>query len=105
MSTATQSTPTVSEDGEHWESHGLTVYHAPQIGSPENRATAAVVCTHSYANKHRAGSVLLSVGREPFSMSLHLEPEDAEHLADALRKAAAQARAVLSIKAQRKAQA
>lgn len=103
MSTATQSTTAVSKDGEHWESHGLTVYHDPQIGSPENRATAAMVCTYSYGNKHRAGSVLLSVGREPFSMSLHLEPEDAEHLADALRKAATQARAVLAIKAQRMA--
>ena len=100
MSTATQSTSVVSKDGEHWESHGLTVYHAPQISSPGERATAAMVCTYSFGNKHRAGSVLLSVVREPFSMSLHIEPEDAEHLADALRKAAAQARAVLAIKAQ-----
>ena len=105
MSTATQSTPAVSKDGEHWESHGLTVYHDPQIGSPENRATAAMVCTYSYGSKHRDGNVLLNVSREPFSLSLHIEPEDAEHLADALRRAAAQARAVRALKAQRKANA
>lgn len=103
MSTATQSTPAVSKDGEHWEQHGPTVYHAPQFDHPENRATAAPVATFSYGSKHRTGDVLLSVGREPFSLVLYLAPEDADQLADNLRRAAAQARAVRALKAQRKA--
>lgn len=103
MSTATQSTPAINKDGHHWESHGLTVYHSPCRETPENRATAAMVCAYSYADKSSDGHVLLSVGREPFALSLHLEPEDADLLADGLRRAAVQARAVRALKAQHKA--
>lgn len=106
MSTApsTLTPPIVMPDGSHWEQCGATVYHRPISTRPEDLATAASVEVYSYGGKHRGGDVLLSTGRQPFSMSLYLEPDDADRLADALRLAAQQVRAVRAIKAQRAAQ-
>ncbi|MBS0501135.1 MAG: hypothetical protein JSR74_12530 [Proteobacteria bacterium] len=103
---ATLKPPIVMPDGRHWEKHGATVYHRPQATYLEDeRATAAGVDVYSYGHEHRGGDVLLSIGRQPFAMSLYLEPDDADRIADALRLAAQQARLVRAIKARRAARA
>lgn len=104
MSTAPATTikpPIVSKDGNHFETHGKTVYHAPTWNSPEARATAAQVVVYSRGDEKKACEVLLCINREPFHTSFYMEPDDADVLADALRMAAQHARAVRAIKAQR----
>ena len=110
MSEASSKPPVVSQDGSHWESHGNSVYHYPNAGAlkgKEERLTAAMATVFSYANPKVMSTekavVLLSVTRQPFSLSLDLHPEDADQLAAALVSAAAEVRAVRAVLASRAA--
>ena len=102
--------PVIDRDGSHWKGHGHSVYHQPNASSHKNkeeRLTAASVNAFSYANPKLMGdekaTVLLNVTRQPFHLSLNLEPDDADMLAAALQQAAQEVRAVRAILADRAA--
>ncbi len=112
MSEAPASPPVVSRDGSHWEGHGRTVYHYPNASAgkgTEELLTAANACVYSYSNPKflcaEKAFAVLNVGRQPFSFSMHLEPDDADQLAAALQQAAQQVRSVREILAKRAAKA
>lgn len=95
--------PVVDHEGNHWEQHGRAVYQIPRWGSQESLATASSMVVYTRGDEKRSCEVLLATSRDPFSMSFYMEPDDADAIADALRLAAQQARAVRALKAQRAA--
>jgi uncharacterized protein (DUF2132 family) len=96
--------PVVDGNGFHFEPHGPAVFHTSRLLWTEERVTAAMVTVFSRADSKQDGVVLLHATRAPFELSLYLEPEAAETLAENLRRAAQQARAVRAVKERRKSQ-
>lgn len=79
---------------EIWQQHGKSVPHCPRHPNLEALGLPTQITVYSRADAYLAGHVSLSVYRDPFSVALLLEPDDAEALADNLRAAAEAARAI-----------